>query len=96
MYPFPEANLKSIRVISASLPAPIAIACYSTSDEGLIAGLESIITELSATDPADVDCMVQRQRAALLCHTRIQVCLRHLQSCSRLYNLHCGYCSAPS
>lgn len=53
MYPFPEANLKSIRVISASLPAPIAIACYSTSDEGLIAGLESIILNVGYS-PADV------------------------------------------
>ena len=52
MYPFPEANLKSIRVISASLPAPIAIACYSTSDEGLIAGLESIILNVGYS-PAD-------------------------------------------
>ena len=53
MYPFPEANLKSIRVISASLPAPIAIACYSTSDEELIAGLESIILNVGYS-PADV------------------------------------------
>ena len=53
MYPFPEANLKSVRVISASLPAPIAIACYSTSDEELIAGLESIILNVGYS-PADV------------------------------------------
>ena len=58
MYPFPEANLKSIRVISASLPAPIAIACYSTSDEGLIAGLESIILNVGYS-PADVTAKLQ-------------------------------------
>lgn len=44
MFQFPEENLKSIRVISKSIQHPIAIACYSTEDEELVAGLESIIS----------------------------------------------------
>lgn len=44
MFQFPEENLKSIRVISKSIQYPIAIACYSTEDEELVTGLESIIT----------------------------------------------------
>ena len=50
---FPEEHLKSIRVISKFLPSPIAIACYSASDEELVAGLESIIPDAVYT-PADV------------------------------------------
>lgn len=53
MHPFPEAKLKSIRIISKPLSAPIAIACYTTEDEELVAGLESIIPDAGYT-PADV------------------------------------------
>ena len=42
---FPTENLKSIRIISAALSHPIAIACYSQEDEKLVAGLESIIKQ---------------------------------------------------
>jgi cupin superfamily acireductone dioxygenase involved in methionine salvage len=42
---FPTENLKSIRIISAALSHPIAIACYSQEDEELVAGLESIIKQ---------------------------------------------------
>ncbi len=45
MFQFPEENLKSIRVISKSIQYPIAIACYSTDDEELVTGLESIIPD---------------------------------------------------
>ena len=45
MHPFPEKNLKSIRIISKSMPAPIVIACYSADDEELVTGLESIIPD---------------------------------------------------
>ena len=42
---FPTENLKSIRIISATLSQPIAIACYTQEDEELVAGLESIIKQ---------------------------------------------------
>lgn len=41
---FPLKNLKSIRIISAALSQPIAIACYSQEDEDLVTGLESIMS----------------------------------------------------
>lgn len=42
---FPTKNLKSIRIISATLSQPVAIACYGQEDENLVAGLESIIKQ---------------------------------------------------
>ena len=42
---FPTENLKSIRIISATLSQPVAIACYGQEDENLVAGLESIIKQ---------------------------------------------------
>lgn len=42
---FPTENLKSIRIISATLSQPIAIAYYTQEDEELVAGLESIIKQ---------------------------------------------------
>lgn len=53
MNTFPEENIKSIRIISATLSQPIAIACYSREDEELVSGLESIIKENGYTS-ADV------------------------------------------
>lgn len=40
---FPEENLRSIRIITTSIP--IAIACYSERDEELVMGFESTIEE---------------------------------------------------
>lgn len=40
---FLEENLKSIRIISAAISQPIAIACYSQEDEDLVSGIESVI-----------------------------------------------------
>ena len=50
---FPTKNLKSIRIISATLSQPVAIACYSREDKELVSGLESIIRENGFTS-ADV------------------------------------------
>lgn len=46
MNPFPEKGLRSIRIISHALPFPIAIACYTETDEELVIGMESIIERM--------------------------------------------------
>lgn len=43
MLVFPEENLRSIRIITTTIP--IAIACYSKRDEELVIGFESTIEE---------------------------------------------------
>ena len=43
MLVFPEENLRSIRIITTTIP--IAIACYSERDEELVIGFESTIEE---------------------------------------------------
>ena len=65
MHPFPEKNLKSIRIISKSMPAPIVIACYSADDEELVTGLESIIPD-TGYSLADVIAWCKDKRTALL------------------------------
>ena len=43
MLVFPEENLRSIRIITTTIP--IASACYSKRDEELVIGFESTIEE---------------------------------------------------
>ena len=43
MLVFPEENLRSIRIITTTIP--IAIACYNKRDEELVMGFESTIEE---------------------------------------------------
>ena len=43
MLVFPEENLRSIRIITTTIP--IAITCYSKRDEELVIGFESTIEE---------------------------------------------------
>ena len=43
MLVFPEENLRSIRIITTTIP--ITIACYSKRDEELVIGFESNIDE---------------------------------------------------